>query len=119
VTETTTVQLAQAPDGAADGGGGLFGSPFILLIAMLLLMYALIIRPQQRQQKEHKQMVSAVERGDTIVTNGGIHGKVTGIADEVLTVEIADRVRIKVNRSAIATRTSTEKKPADKKEAKS
>ena len=119
MTETTTVQLAQAPDGASDGVGGLFGSPFILLIAMLLLMYALIIRPQQRQQKEHKQMVSAVERGDMVVTNGGIHGKVTGVSDDILTVEIADRVRVKMNRSAVATRTSTEKKPADKKEAKS
>jgi preprotein translocase subunit YajC len=119
VTETTTVQLAQASDGASDDGGGLFGSPFILLIAMLLLMYALIIRPQQRQQKEHKQMVSAVERGDMVVTTGGIHGKVTGVADDILTVEIADRVRVKVNRSAVASRASTENKAADKKEAKS
>lgn len=105
------ILVAQAiPDGGEGGVGGLLGSPFILLVAMLVLMYALIIRPQQRQQKEHKQMVTAVGRGDLVVTNGGIHGKVTGIADDVLTVEIAEKVRIKLNRSAVSQRTPVEKK---------
>ena len=79
------------------------------MIAMLLIMYALIIRPQQRQQKEHQKMVSAIQRGDAVVTQGGIHGKVTGLSDDVLTVEIADKVKIKINRSAIAGRTGSEK----------
>lgn len=96
------VQVAQAAPG--DGGGGFLGGPLVLMIAMLLIMYALIIRPQQRQQKEHQKMVDAIQRGDSVVTQGGIHGKVTGLADDIVTVEIADKVRVKINRSAIAGR---------------
>lgn len=99
------VQLAQAAPEGEPGGGGVLGL-LLPMVALFLLMYAIIIRPQQRQQKQHREMVAAVERGDQVVTSGGIHGKVTGISDDVLTVEIAERVRIKVNRSAIASRTS-------------
>ncbi len=90
----------------ADGGGvgGILGSPIFFLVAMLLLMWALLIRPQQRKEKEHKAMLAQVEKGDAIVTTGGLHGKVTGIADDVLTVEIAPNVKVKLSRAAIATR---------------
>lgn len=92
----------------ADGGGvgGILGSPIFFLVAMLLLMWALLIRPQQKKEKEHKAMLSQVEKGDAIVTTGGLHGKVTGIADDVLTVEIAPNVKVKLSRAAIATRGS-------------
>ena len=100
------VHVAQA---APEGGGGFLGGPLVLMIAMLLIMYALIIRPQQRQQKEQQKMVGAIERGDSVVTQGGIHGKVTGVSDDVLTVEIAEKVKIKINRSAIAGRNASEK----------
>jgi preprotein translocase subunit YajC len=94
-------QLLLAQTGG--GGGGLLG--FLLpFAALLLLMYALVIRPQQRQQKEHKNMLARVQRGDQIVTTGGLHGKVTGISDDVLTVEIAERVRVRISKSAIASR---------------
>ena len=96
------VQVAQAVPGVPSGGGG-FGV-FLPLIAFVLIMYALIIRPQQRQQKEKKKMVAAVKKGDQIVTNGGIHGRVTGVTDNVLTLEIADRVRIKLNKNAVESR---------------
>ena len=100
------IQVAQAvpspePGGEASGGGGNF---ILLMIAMGLLMYALLIRPQQRQQKEHKKMIAEVKKGDQIVTSGGIHGRVTGVTDDVLTVEIAERVRIKVNKTAVSNR---------------
>ena len=105
------VQVAQLLPEAPEGGGGFGGLGFFLpLIALFLLMYAIIIRPQQRQQKEHREMVSAVQRGDQVVTTGGIHGKVTGVTDDVLTVEIADKVRVKLNRSAVSARTTVEKK---------
>ena len=96
----------------APGGGGIFGSPFLFLAAMLLLMWALIIRPQQRKQKQHKEMLSQIQKGDQVVTNGGIHGRVTGVADEILTVEIADKVRVRLSKSAVSSRsqkTSQEK----------
>ena len=93
----------------ADGGGigGILGSPIFFLVAMLLLMWALLIRPQQRKEKAHKAMLSQVEKGDAVITTGGLHGKVTGLADDVLTVEIAPNVRVKLSRAAIATRTAS------------
>lgn len=76
--------------------------PFILIF---LIFYFLLIRPQQRQQKEREAMLKALERGDEVVTSGGVHGVITGIADDVLTVEIAnlkgERVRVKVDRARI------------------
>ena len=94
---------------APEGGGGLLGGPFLLLIAMFLVMYAVLIRPQQRQQKEHRQMIAAIERGDRVVTSGGIHGRVTGLTDDVLTVEIANNVQVKINRAAISNRILADK----------
>jgi preprotein translocase subunit YajC len=103
------IEVPTAPLRAqADGGGvqGILGSPLFFLVAMLLLMWALLIRPQQRKEKEHKAMLAQVEKGDTIITTGGLHGKVTGLADDVLTVEIAPNVKVKLSRVAIATRIS-------------
>jgi len=103
------IEVPAAPLRAqADGGGigGILGSPIFFLVAMLLLMWALLIRPQQRKDKEHKSMLAQVEKGDAVVTTGGLHGRVTGLADDVLTVEIAPNVRVKLSRAAIATRTA-------------
>jgi preprotein translocase subunit YajC len=80
-------------------------SIFFPMIAIFLIMYFLLIRPQQRRQKEHEQTLAAIEKGDRVVTAGGLHGVVTGVADDVLTVEIAvlrgDRVRVKIARARI------------------
>jgi preprotein translocase subunit YajC len=88
---------------AENASGGLLNM-LLLFVAMGLLMYALLIRPQQRRDKEHRDMLARVEKGDQIVTTGGIHGKVTGISDDVLTVEIAPNVRIKLTRSSVGSR---------------
>jgi len=102
------IEVPTAPLRAqADGGGGLggiLGSPIFFLVAMLLLMWALLIRPQQRKEKELKAMLSQVEKGDSIITTGGLHGRVTGVADDVLTVEISPNVRVKLSRAAVASR---------------
>ncbi len=81
-------------------------SMFIPMAAIFLIFYFLLIRPQQRRQKEQEQMLKSVERGDSVVTSGGVHGKVTGVTDDILTIEIAtlksgDRVRVKVERSRL------------------
>jgi len=93
---------------AQDGGGGglggatgLFGNPMILMVAMLAIFYFLLIRPQQRRQKEHKQMLSNLQKGDTIYTAGGLRGRITALDENVITMEIAERVRVKINRSAV------------------
>jgi preprotein translocase subunit YajC len=80
---------------------------FVPMIAIFVIFYLLLIRPQQRRQKEHEKLLASIERGDSVVTTGGLHGKVTGVTDDVLTVEIAalkgERVRVKVSRSRIET----------------
>ncbi len=96
---------AYAQDGGAGAGGaaGMFslGNPMFLMIAMLAIFYFLLIRPQQKRAKEHKQMLAGIQKGDMIFTAGGIHGKVTGLTDTTVTIEVAERVRIKINRSAV------------------
>jgi preprotein translocase subunit YajC len=72
------------------------------LVLMFVIFYFLLIRPQQKRQKEHKAMVEALKRGDEIVTTGGLQGKITGVTDDSLTVEIAKDVRVKVDRQAVS-----------------
>ncbi len=94
----------------------IFNNPFVPMVLVFGIFYLLLIRPQQKQRKEHEAMLQSIGRGDEVVTTGGIHGRVTGAADEVLTVEIAnlkgERVRIKVDRAHIERRTS-QAAPAD------
>jgi preprotein translocase subunit YajC len=88
--------------GAADLFGGPIGSilPFILIF---VIMYFLIIRPQQQRAKTHREMVQNVRRGDTIVTSGGIIGKVTKLVDEKeIQVEIAENTRVRITRGSIS-----------------
>jgi len=80
---------------------GLQPLDFLPFVAIFFIFYFLLIRPQQRRQKDQDQMLSAIEKGDQVVTRGGLHGRVTGVTDDVLTVEIADRVRVKIARSGI------------------
>lgn len=88
---------------AAGGAGGAFAS-FIPLILIFAIMYFLLIRPQQKKVKEHQNMVSALRRGDQVVTQGGILGKVTKVIDDAneLELEIAPQVKVRVVRSTIA-----------------
>ncbi len=94
-----TPAFAQA---TATGAGGAFAS-FVPLILIFAIMYFLLIRPQQKKVKEHKAMVEALRRGDQVLTQGGIIGKVSKVHDDgVLEVEIADGVRVKMPRHTIA-----------------
>ncbi|RLB16314.1 MAG: preprotein translocase subunit YajC [Deltaproteobacteria bacterium] len=96
--------LAYAMGQSGSGGGGQGGSlgAFIPLILMFVIFYFLLIRPQQKKAKMHKQMLSAIKKGDRVVSSGGLHGVVTGIADDVVTMEIAPKVRVKVSRGSIS-----------------
>lgn len=85
----------------AAGGGDFFIQimPFLLIF---VIMYFLIIRPQQRRVKEHREMVAALRRGDTVVTGGGLVGKVTKVDDEEIQVELAQGMKVKVVRGTIS-----------------
>lgn len=86
----------------ADGAGSAFAS-FVPLILIFAIMYFLLIRPQQKKLKDHKAMVEALRRGDQVLTQGGILGKVVKVNDDgVLEVEIAEGVKVKVLRSSIS-----------------
>ena len=86
--------------GAGGEGAGGFGA-FIPLILMFVIFYFLLIRPQQKKSKDHRAMISNLKKGDRIITSGGLHGRITGMSDTTLTVEIADKVRVKVARGNI------------------
>jgi len=105
---------AMGQGGAASPGsaGGL--ASFIPLILMFVIFYFLLIRPQQKKSKEHKEMVAGIKKGDRIITSGGIHGQVTAVDDVTLTVEISDKVRVKLNRANVAAMIQTLTQPAKK-----
>jgi len=84
---------------AAGGMGQLMG--FAPLIILFVIFYFLLIRPQQKKAKEHREMVSKLEKGDTVITSGGIHGTITGVAEDIVTVEIAENVKVKVAKEHI------------------
>jgi preprotein translocase subunit YajC len=92
-------------DAMAQGGIG-EGSPFpslIMLVVLFGLFYMLLIRPQQKRQKEHKQMTEKITKGDEIVTQGGILGRVNKVGDSFINLEVADGTEIKIQRGAVAT----------------
>jgi preprotein translocase subunit YajC len=87
---------------AAQDTFGMLNSLLIPTMLIIGIMYFLMIRPQQKRLKEHQAMVAAIRRGDTIVTSGGIIGKVAKVEDQELQVEIAEGVKIKMLRSTVS-----------------
>ena len=92
---------AMGTGGTGGGQGGGFGA-FIPLILMFAIFYFLLIRPQQRKAKQHRELIASIRKGDKVVSSGGLHGVVTGLADDVVTMEIAPKIRVKVSRGSIA-----------------
>ena len=98
-----TTAFAMGSQGAgASGNPGSALMGMMPLVLMFVIFYFLLIRPQQKRAKEHKAMLEALKRGDEVVTTGGIHGRITGVTDDVLTVEIAPNVKVRVSKSAVA-----------------
>lgn len=95
--------LAYAMGGMPGGGGGASGlGSFLPLILMFVVFYFLLIWPQQKKSKAHRQVLASLQKGDSVVTASGIYGSITGITDTVVTLEIAEKVRIKLARNSIA-----------------
>jgi preprotein translocase subunit YajC len=91
---------AQATTPAPGGFGGM---SFLFPIVLIAVMYFLMIRPQMKRQKEHRAMLEKIGVGDEVITNGGIAGVVREIGDSFIGVEIADNLRVRVQKGAIAT----------------
>ncbi len=85
--------------GAAPAGGG-FGM-LLFPIVLIAVMYFLMIRPQMKRAKEHKGMLEKLSKGDEVITTGGIAGTVTEIGDNFVSVEVADNVRVRVQKAAV------------------
>ena len=93
------ILLAMAPQGG-DGGGSLI-STLIMFGAIFAIFYFMIIRPQQKRAKEREKLLSNIEKGDKIVTSGGVHATIVGIEEKTVLIEIAPNVKVKIERSAI------------------
>ena len=93
------VAHAQAA-GAAPAAPSMM-STLLFPIILIAIMYFLMIRPQMKRQKEHKAMLDKLSRGDEVITSGGVAGTITDIGDNFVTVEVADNVRIRVQKGAI------------------
>ena len=92
------------PAGGASAGGALAQfQGMIPLVFMFAIFYFLLIRPQQKKAKEHKALLDSLKKGDLVVTAGGMHGKVNSLDDQVVTLEIAPGVNVKINKGYIAT----------------
>lgn len=92
---------AMAPQAGEGGQTGGFGA-FLPLILMFAIFYFLLIRPQQKKAKKHQELLGGLQRDDMVVTSGGIHGKITGLTESIVTLEVAPSVKIKVSKGHIA-----------------
>ena len=98
--------LAMAPQSGEGGGGGMI-STIIMFGAIFLIFYFMIIRPQQKRAKERDKMLANIQKGDKVVTSGGVHGTIAGIDEKTVLLDVGDKVKLKVERSAVTTVIST------------
>ena len=93
-------------DAVAAGAPAQQADPMTSLIffgGMILIFYFILIRPQSKRAKEHRELVGGLSKGDEVVTNGGILGKITDVSEQYITVEVADNVEMKFQRAAVST----------------
>ena len=104
-----TAHAMGGPPGEEGEGGSPLASllPFVLMFAVL---YLLILRPQMKKQKAQQQMVDELEKGNRIVTSGGIHGTIDNIKDDIIVLKIAENVKIEVSRAAVQRNKNSEEK---------
>jgi preprotein translocase subunit YajC len=91
--------------GASGGAQGQAGNPmqfFIMIGLIIAIFYFLLIRPQQKKQKDHRRMIDSLEKGDEVVTAGGVHGIISKVKDEIVFLEVFEQVKLKVSRASIA-----------------
>jgi preprotein translocase subunit YajC len=91
---------ASAPPGGSGGSSALL-TQVVFFAAIFAIFYFLLIRPQQRQKREREQMLSAVKKGDRVVTSSGLHGTVLALNEHTITLRVADQVKLEFDRGAI------------------
>ncbi len=96
------VAYAMAQPAGQSGGGSDTIMALLPMILIFAVFYIFLIRPQQKKAREQQDMISNLKKGDGIITQGGIYGKIAAVTDDVLTVEVADKVRIRVAKSYVA-----------------
>jgi preprotein translocase subunit YajC len=92
-----------APQGGSGAGGGSMVSTFVMFGAIFLIFYFMIIRPQQKRAKEREKLLSSIEKGDKVITSGGVHGTVAGVEEKTILLQVTENVKLKIERSAITT----------------
>jgi len=107
------LMIMQAAPAGQPSGTAAFMIQMFPLLAIFVIFYFLMIRPQQRRVKEHQARISAVKKGDEVVTGGGIRGKVTKVSDDEAEVEIAQGVKVRVVKSTITHVLTGNAKPAN------
>jgi len=95
-----TEAFAMAGGAAAQGSGGQYQG-IIMLVAMFAIFYFLLIRPQQKRAKQQKELVGGLKAGDSVVSAGGIHGKIASVDETTVTLEVATGVKVKLNRASV------------------
>lgn len=103
--------MAQPQGGNPEGS---LISTLIMFTLIIAIFYFMILRPQQKKQKERQKMLEAVKKGDKVVTTGGMYGTVAGMDDKTLLVQVAENVKLRFDRSAIAAITREGEAPAEK-----
>ncbi|MFQ6067221.1 MAG: preprotein translocase subunit YajC [bacterium] len=94
--------VAWALDGqVAPGAGGMFGA-LMPLILIFVIFYFLLIMPQRRKQKEHQEMVRNLKKGDKVITTGGIYGTITRLKKSYVEIEVANQIRLRVQRTCVS-----------------
>ena len=110
------IGIAFAQTGGTSPAGtdlGMMMQNIFPIILIIFVFYFLLIRPQQKKTREHQEFLSNLKKGDEVVTSAGIHGKITGLTDVIATLEIAEGVRIKINRVSIQASAAEAKKQAE------
>ena len=100
VAHAAGLAFAQSATGGAGGSGAIL-TQVAFFAAIFAIFYFLLIRPQQRTRRDRERMLTAVKKGDRVVTSSGLHGTVTGLSEHTLTLRVSDQVRLEFDRSAI------------------
>jgi preprotein translocase subunit YajC len=87
----------------AQNGGGSLVSTLIMFGVIFAIFYFMIIRPQQKRAKEREALLSAIKKGDKVITSGGLHGVIAGLEDKTVLLDLGNNIKVKVERSAITT----------------